>query len=279
MRMKNDFHIEFAALSDIGLRRKENQDSYFAPDATPLPLEGEHEYLFIVADGMGGHARGREASETAIRIIVDRFSKTPEGDVPTRLKHAIEDANDEIYNKSRDQNDIMGTTCTVFAIHGDRASIAHVGDSRIYRLRNYTFEQLTQDHSEVAQLVQYGKIAAKEASTHPRRSVLTRALGASATINIDILDMLKLTVGDKFVLCTDGLYKIPQKQLSQVVAKQEPQDAVKELVRLANKNGGQDNITCIILSIKNSKPRKKKGLLNLSELYLKKTARFDFTSD
>jgi len=240
--------------TDLGLTRSENQDSLGKFPENSTDLAGPRGQLFIVADGMGGHRGGREASQTAVRIIQDIYSSNTSGDIDEVLEDALQAANREIFKLACSDPNLfgMGTTCTVLSLVEDEACIAHVGDSRVYRINESTIEQLTQDHSQVGEMERQGIISQREAREHPQRFLLNRALGAREDVEVDIYDNIKLTPGDYFLLCTDGLAKVDDQELKEAVLSNPPQQACDQLVKLANERGGEDNVTVQVIQVEES---------------------------
>lgn len=241
--------VSVGAVTDTGVVREENQDAYghFSP-------QGETEQLFVVADGMGGHVRGREASTKTISVLQETFFAERNGSVFDRLRRAFHRANSRVYVSSEagEESDKMGTTATVLALVEGTAYIAHVGDSRAYRYRGGEMQQLTRDHTVVHELRRRGTITEEEARTHPRRGMLTRAVGVASSIEVDLSDAGQLQPEDRFLLCTDGLEDLPQETLRTVVLNHAPQAACEQLVSRANKRGGHDNATALIVHIASS---------------------------
>ena len=237
--------IASSALSDIGRVRRENQDSsgHF-PDRN----------LFVVADGMGGHKGGKQASEMAVATIEERCVAAPEGaDLEARISQlveAIRDANRRIVERgSRDDAlSRMGTTLVALLLDGlGKGAVAHVGDSRAYRLRGDALELLTVDHTVVADLLRQHEISEAEASAHPYRHVLTRALGAAREVTADV-QHLELRPGDLYVLCSDGVSGMLSEEAIKVILTahhDDPQTVCRELIAAANQAGGKDNATAI----------------------------------
>ena len=185
------------AITDIGRVRPINEDSYYAPE------EGER--FCAVADGMGGHNAGEVASALAIQV----FSQNMRGVDPITaeaMHAAVEQANEAVYQAALENAEMsgMGTTFSALAVQDDTVYLAHVGDSRIYLVRNGAIMQLTTDHTLVEQMVQKGMITPREARVHPRRNIITRALGTDASVEIDILQVA-VCPGDAFFLCSDGM--------------------------------------------------------------------------
>ena len=229
----------FAARTDIGLQRTDNEDRFLARPP-----------LFAVADGMGGHKAGEVASQLVITILGETTATTP---VPTpdEVVAAIERSNVEIRSEARRNAEMagMGTTCTALIVD-DRIRIAHIGDSRAYRFREARLEQLTEDHSLVATMVREGLLDPDSAKTDGRRNIVTRALGADDVIRVDRIDA-DLAPGDRLVLSTDGLHgQVDDATIAGVLAEATaPGDAADRLVRLANAAGGDDNVTVIVIDV------------------------------
>lgn len=238
--------ISVGAVSDTGVVRDENEDAYGRFSA-----ERENEQLFVVADGMGGHARGREASTTTVAVVKDAFFEERSGSVPDRLRRAFHRANNRVYvmSEADEDADLMGTTATALALVEGTAYVAHAGDSRAYRYRFGEGEQLTCDHTVVRELLRRGSITEEEARTHPRRGMLTRAVGVKPTIKVDLIEVGPLRPEDYFLLCSDGLNKIPEDVLREVVLNNAPQSACEQLIRRANERGGQDNSTALVVHV------------------------------
>jgi len=253
-------HINMGACSDTGRVRQENQDAHgWFP---PQPSSRAREKLFVVADGMGGHTRGREAGQTAVDVVQQAFFANADQPVAERLRQAFIAANDTIYQRAHapqtpvnghrnghgnGQATTMGTTCTALALINGQIHIAHVGDSRAYRINRKNVERLTQDHTMVEELLRAGVLTEEEAKSHPRRNVLVRAMGVAPTLEVDVFQAGPLASGDHYLLCTDGLAVIPLQKLQHVVLHQTPQDACENLVALANEHGGFDNVTALLI--------------------------------
>jgi len=237
--------IASSALSDIGLVRRENQDSsgHF-PDR----------HLFVVADGMGGHKGGKQASQMAVATIEERCvaaTQTARFDLELlRLVEAVRDANRSILERGSHDDDLsrMGTTVVALLLDGiSQGAIVHVGDSRAYRLRDGQLELLTVDHTVVSDLLRNNGISAAEASAHPYRHVLTRALGATDDVDAEVRHV-ELRPDDVYVLCSDGVSgMLSEQQIEAIVAahRDDPQAVCRELIAAANRAGGKDNATAI----------------------------------
>lgn len=233
--------MHVSALSDVGLIRKNNEDSFFvcAPQ------------LFIVADGMGGHEAGEVASRMAVAAIQEyvlNHVETDDGEI--LLKEAIRVANRRIFEEAaaREGCHGMGTTVSAAYIHNDTLYWGHVGDSRIYLIREGEGHLLTEDHSLVWQLMKQGELSEEEASSHPRRNVLMRAVGTEPEAEIDV-GKTSLLQGDQVLLCTDGLSNLltGEEIVGVATRKTKPDETVQYLINLAKDRGGFDNITVILI--------------------------------
>jgi serine/threonine protein phosphatase PrpC len=224
--------------TDKGHIREQNEDAY-----------GYKENLFVVADGMGGHQAGEIASAIAVETILAADFTTA---IELELSKAIQKANDSILAEVEARPELggMGTTVAVLVFRSQTAYLAHVGDSRIYHYTGGRLEQLTRDHSLVAELVKNGEISESDAKRHPQRNILTRALGSKGEIQIEFQKVAANT-GDKFLLCSDGLSGMVDETTIAAVLKSEedPQFLAEKLVTLANESGGIDNITVVIAEV------------------------------
>jgi protein phosphatase len=233
----------YAGASDTGRKRRHNEDSYVI--APPL---------FAVADGMGGAQAGEIASKLAAAALEDTDSGAMSG--PERVTTLIQEANRRVHERaSADPSTSgMGTTMTVALVEGTSVTFGHVGDSRAYRYRNGTIEQITEDHSLVNELVKSGKLSAEEADTHPQRSVITRAVGTDPDVDVDSFT-IEADEGDVFLICSDGLTDmVRDADILEVLERfHEDLDRVtKSLVSAANRGGGEDNITVVAFAISDS---------------------------
>lgn len=244
---------EVGACTDVGRVRKENEDAFGRfPEHD---ARGAPDHLFVVADGMGGHIRGREASATAVDAVHHTYFAHAELPVNERLTRAFESANAQVYEMSgeRGRRDTMGTTGTALALVAGRAYVAHVGDSRAYRINEQHTEQLTRDHTMVDEMRREGILTQQEARHHPQRNALTRAIGTEPHVQVDLIEAGVPQAGDRFLLCTDGLASIPVEEIREVVLGHSPQDACEQLVQRANASGGYDNVTALIVHVTKGK--------------------------
>ena len=236
----------------MGRRRTGNEDSFIlwaSPDDAPHAADS----LVIVCDGMGGSNAGEVASKMAVETVTRVFAAAPPGDLPQVLAHAVEVANEEIWELSRTRSDLngMGTTCTALALKGDHVLVAHVGDSRAYLVRSHRAMQLTTDHSLVAQLVARNQLTPEEARHDPRRNVVTRSVGVAPDVEVDLVEVDEaLRPGDTLVLCSDGLHgQVSDDEIAGFAMGGSLPDACRDLIELANARGGPDNITVAMLRL------------------------------
>lgn len=235
--------LAVAARSTVGVVRDNNEDSFGVFDGEP------DDRLFIVADGMGGHERGEEASQTAIETIRDVYFSNSSNDVAAALTRAFTEANRRI----RAQSDgygvetHMGTTGTALAIRDGRLWIGHVGDSRMYRISNDGLDQITEDHTLVNELVRDGILTQAEAETDPRRHSLLRGLGIEQNVHPDVLELNGIESGDKILICSDGLNIVPEAKIVEICLSNDVESACEQLVREADDRGGPDNTTVILI--------------------------------
>jgi protein phosphatase len=245
------FRVECAQLSDVGMRRANNQDSL----AVVLADEAQWQrrgHLFMVADGMGAHAAGELASQLATEGVPHNYLKLRELSPPAALRRAIRKANQTIYSKGQSSAEFlgMGTTCSCLLLLPKAALAAHVGDSRVYRLRGTKLEQLTFDHSLVWEMAAASQIDALDVPACIPKNVITRSLGPHQTVNIDLEGPFDVAIGDTFLLSSDGLTTVVDDALlGAVLATHSPQDAVQTLVDLANLRGGPDNISVVVVRV------------------------------
>jgi serine/threonine protein phosphatase PrpC len=243
--------VELASMSDIGCQRENNEDqlAYWEPaDDKEFARKGR---LAVVADGMGGHEGGQEASRIAVDSIKEVFAETPEADVQSLLLTGFQIAHERIleYGSAHPELHGMGTTATAIVLLDNQLYYAHVGDSRLCLVRGATISRLTHDDSYVGRLVQTGVISAEEAETHPQRHILTAALGAGTEISPESPQHpISLQTGDVLVLCTDGLWSLlNEHEMQAIVTSNDPAAACRALIKLARDRGGPDNITVQVL--------------------------------
>ena len=232
--------------TDVGQKRKMNQDYVFA-SAEPI---GNLPNLFVVADGMGGHNAGDYASSHAVTSMVEEIRQDADFNPIKVIRHAIETANTEILTQAQQKDELrgMGTTMVVATIVGHYAYVANVGDSRLYVIQGQ-IHQITKDHSLVQEMVRIGEIKPEEARNHPDKNIITRALGAERTVDIDFFD-LKMEPDSVILMCSDGLSNmVEDSKLEEIILDHTKELSQKgeQLLREANQNGGKDNIAVILV--------------------------------
>jgi len=247
------FEIVASVQTDVGCHRELNEDCgrIVQPgDAELLTAKGR---LVIVADGMGGHSAGEVASSMAVDIINRSYYDDP-GDAPSALKNAFFEANRQIHESSLQDKarDGMGTTCTALVLWNGSALAAHVGDSRLYLIRNDQIYLMTEDHSAVMEMVKRGLITLADARHHPEKNVILRALGSHPSVEVTTWEEpLPVKDGDRFLVCSDGLYDLVEdNEIMNAVMSEDPHGACGSLIDLAKQRGGYDNITVAVLAVK-----------------------------
>src|SRR5215813_11051193 len=221
--------VEIAAVTDVGCQRENNEDSYGYWESDDDAVFARLGRLAIVADGMGGHEGGQVASHIAVDAIQESYANTAATDPQLALVTALTEAHRRIQQRAREDANLqgMGTTCTAFAIVGSKLHYAHVGDSRLYLMRNGSLRVLSRDHSLVARLIETGLIREEDAESHPQKHVLTAALGVSDGIEPDApAQPLSLQNSDVVLICTDGLWgQLTEKELREILVSQKPAQA------------------------------------------------------
>lgn len=248
-------YLEAYLISDVGKRRPANED--MCAVAIPGPGSESLGMLFVVADGMGGARGGAYASRLAVETICDYFYNTPNsnpnGSAPERLRAALGEANSRILVTGKEHPGLkgMGTTASAAAVLGDQAYIAQVGDSRVYAAwSNGALQQVTEDHSYVANQVRQGMMDEAEARTHAMRNLITRALGAKERVEVDLY-AVQIAEGDALLLCSDGLSNMVEDgDIEAALARESsPERAARSLVRQALEKGAPDNVTAVVLQV------------------------------
>ncbi|MBY0456259.1 MAG: protein phosphatase 2C domain-containing protein, partial [Gemmataceae bacterium] len=243
--------VRFAALTDVGVKRSHNQDACAAQPALDAAGFAAQGHVFVVADGMGGHAVGEKASAKAARDIPFLYSKHAKDGVIPALRRAFQEANAGIYAIGQQNPEFrgLGTTSTALIIRPEGAWVGHVGDSRAYRVRNGVADQLTFDHSWVWEIARRQGVDPDELGDF-KKNVIIRSLGPDPEVEVDIEGPHPVAPGDIFLLCSDGLTNVvtPQ-EAGAVVTSMPPDEAARFLVQLANLRGGPDNITVLIVEV------------------------------
>lgn len=245
--------IAYAALTDVGMRRRNNQDSFCVVLADGRSAWERQGHLFIVADGMGAHAAGELASRLAVDLIPHHYTKQQQPKPIENLHRAMLEANNEIYRRGQANIEFrnMGTTTSALALLPEGVICAHVGDSRIYHLRGASLHQLTFDHSLVWEMQAAGGISEESLKSGLiPKNVITRSLGPNASVLIDLEGPFPVQVGDRFLVCSDGLSgQLTDVELGVLMKLLPPATAAQAMVDLANLRGGPDNITVVIVEI------------------------------
>lgn len=232
-------------VTDVGVKRNMNQDFVYASDQ---PV-GNLSNLYIVADGMGGHNAGDLASRYTVETMVDYIEGAKETRAIPLLEAAVAAANSEVMKKSMTDKSLagMGTTVVAATVQEDCLYVANVGDSRLYLLDD-GIEQITRDHSLVEEMVRAGELGREDARNHPEKNIITRAVGVRERIRVDFFDVA-LNPGDRFLLCSDGLTNMVDDEeiLDLVNRERSLEAAAHRLVAMANRNGGKDNISVVLV--------------------------------
>jgi len=249
--LSKQLRLDVAQLTDVGRKRPHNEDNmaYVIPkDEQVMARKGA---LFIVADGMGGHAAGEVASEIAVDTVTMTYYQDDSEEIALSLMNAIKRANTIIHQRAAENmlRSGMGTTCVSAVLRGHIAYVANVGDSRAYVIRHGQVRQVSQDHSWVEEQVRAGLLTRDQARSHAQRNVITRCLGTQVDVEVDVFTE-ELEDGDCLILCTDGLSgSVYEDDLRSIVEQYVPQESVYHLVERANENGGPDNITAIVVRV------------------------------
>jgi len=243
--------VRAALRTDVGLVRSENQDfgTYTTESEETTGHPGGR--LLIVADGMGGHRGGATASRLAGETIKTQYLDSETTDIATALRDSLARANARIFTEAQSNPELrgMGTTTSVLAVRDHHGWLAHVGDSRIYLVRNGMIRQLTEDHSLVATMVREGLLTSQEAETHPRRNVLQRSMGVAEDVEIDVRGPFELQENDTFILCSDGLHGVVKEPELLQIATRSIEEAADEFLRRALERGAPDNVTVIVARV------------------------------
>ena len=252
----NDW-LQYAALSDVGMRRANNQDSHAVVLAADAESWARRGHVLLVADGMGAHAAGELASKMAADGIPHAYHKRPDHSQPEAIRHAIEEINAQIHHRGQANAEFqgMGTTASALVLLPQGALVAHVGDSRVYRLRGQQLEQLSFDHSLVWEMMAAGQMSQEAIPSYIPKNIITRSLGPQADVQVDLEGPFPLEVGDTFLLCSDGLTgQINDEEIGAILGSVPPDEAAAVLIDLANLRGGPDNITVIVAKVRQGPP-------------------------
>jgi len=243
--------MKIAARTHVGMVREKNEDSYY--------IDEKERKLFVVADGMGGHQAGEIASNMTVETIAVLFREKLNGqgsldNAKETIDGIIDKANEVVYRKSFEDDKFsgMGTTLVMAVYQDDKIYIGHVGDSRAYLLKDNDMKQITKDHTLVQALVDNGTITSEEAKMHPKRNVLTRALGTNRAIDIDVYTVDEFENESILILCTDGLTgAVSDEEINRIFKSSGVDNGCDSLIELANERGGYDNITIVAIEFTN----------------------------
>ncbi len=231
-----------AGMTDAGRVREHNEDA--------IAWDSEQGWA-LLADGMGGHNAGEVASAIAVEVISEQLKSAEDGIAGALLESAVEQANSAIYQQATAQPRLytMGTTVVALSLHAHTLHCAHVGDSRLYRLRGGELQQLSRDHSLVQELLDEGMIDAEQARTSEQKNVITRALGLEPEVEVEMTEDTALG-GDSYLLCSDGLSdRLRDEEIAELLAGEALPEVAENLINAANRHGGEDNISVIVIRV------------------------------
>ncbi|HTM53301.1 MAG TPA: PP2C family serine/threonine-protein phosphatase [Pirellulales bacterium] len=257
--------LEHAELSDVGLRRGNNQDSFAVVPASDDADWRRRGHFFLVADGMGAHAAGELASKIASENVGHTYRKLLDRPPIEALRQALAAANATIHNRGQANAEFqgMGTTCSALVLLPRAALVAHVGDSRVYRLRGTKLEQLTFDHSLVWEMTAAGQMPSGDVANFIPKNIITRSLGPHAEVQVDLEGPFPIEAGDVYLLCSDGLSgQVRDEEIGAILSVLGPQEAVRALVDMANLRGGPDNITALVARVPSVPPEEPEAAPN-----------------
>ncbi len=272
--VREDLPVVHHCRTDVGIKRSHNQDSFAVGMAGSKEAWRQRGHLFVVADGMGAHAVGELASQLAVDTIRLSYSKARNVSVEDSLRRAIVEANKTIHDRGQRNPEFqgMGTTATALVLGPEGARIGHVGDSRCYRIRGDTIEQLSFDHSLLWEVARRQNVLPEDVKSVPK-NIIVRSLGPEANVNADVNGPYKVRDGDRFLLCTDGLSgQVTDREIWSIVSYLDPEDACEFLIDLANYRGGIDNVTLVLVQVgdpAHPKPRRFSPFRSLRRVGLK----------
>ena len=249
--------VQYASRTDVGMRRAANQDSMAVRLCSEVEEWSRCGHLFVVADGMGGHAVGDLASRITVDTLPHAYFKLDAQSIEQRLRDSIQAANKAINDRGRENREFegMGTTCSVLSLSERGAIVGHVGDSRVYRVRRDRIEQLTFDHSLQWEMIRMGRATAENVELFHPRNVITRCLGPDLGVQVDIEGPFSVQTGDQFLLCSDGLTNhVTDTEIGQILLSLPPSESSRLLINLANCRGGSDNCTVVVVAIDSYPP-------------------------
>ena len=249
--MQDDLQLEVWQLTDLGRERDHNEDCFGSFEPEALELVTERGRLYLVADGMGGHQAGDVAAQYAVEQVLFTYYDDPWASPSENLEQAIHKANADLYQEAQvtPSRRGMGTTMVAAVIRSDELTVANVGDSRVYLVRDGQIRQISRDHSWVAERVTEGFLSPEQARNHPQRNIITRSVGNDDHVEVDLFHE-RIEPGHVILLCTDGLSgMVGDEEMATVVTHSAPRSAAEELVQMANERGGPDNITVTVIKV------------------------------
>lgn len=260
-----EFRLVRGAALDKGCKREVNEDAlgFYEPDPLQEPGKAAKGNIYVLADGMGGHVGGREASQMAVNLLIHHYYLAPSADIETSLRYAIEQTHQAILLRTAQDPSMVGMGSTVVAavLRGEELCVANLGDSRAYLLQGNQIQKLSQDHSWVAEEVAAGHLTPQQARQHQYRNVVTRSLGANKPPNPHI-SLRQLQAGDTIALCSDGVHGVLNDQtIWEAVATATPQAGAEQLVVLANAAGGPDNISALVVRVADMNNSRRKAAM------------------
>jgi len=244
-------YLALGAKTDLGRVRENNEDKFDFLEPDDAAVLGTKGRVYAVADGMGGHSAGQIASELALNVFIRSYYADGNPDVPASLERAVREANAYVVDVARTVpgRNGMGATLTAVVVRDDDIYVAQVGDSRCYLLREGRFDQVTEDHSWVAEQVRAGSMTLQEAEASPFRNVITRSMGGAPEVEPDV-SAVKIQPGDRFLLCSDGLSgMVSDEEMAELLSQGTPSVSVWNLIDRANQYGGKDNVTALVLDV------------------------------
>ena len=253
--MRWEQRIRYGSISDVGFRRGNNEDAYTVHVCAEPDTWQRRGHVFMVADGMGGHAVGELASKMAVDTLPQSFLKHGNPRIAESLRESIVETNRTIFRRGEQNSGLerMGTTCSVLVLSAEGAIVGHVGDSRVYRVRNNRIDQLSFDHSLHWELARSGRMSLGDLDGADGKNIITRCLGPKFDVDVDIEGPFTICDGDCYVLCSDGLTNhVKDEEIGIIARELPPDDACRLLVNLANLRGGSDNTTVLVVDVGNT---------------------------
>jgi serine/threonine protein phosphatase PrpC len=254
---RKKLYLDIGAGTDIGCVRSENEDNFIVVAPATRRHRANKGYLLVVCDGMGGALGGRTASTEAVNTIEQTYYDMESHNPSDALVFSIREANYRIYQKAQEDPQLhgMGTTTVAAVILSNKLFVAHVGDRRMYLVRNETITPITEDHTLVNKMVHDGLLTREQARNHPDSHILSRSVGVAPHVDVDSRKPITLIAGDKLLLCSDGLTgMIDEEEILLTLESEKPQKAVEKLIRMARERGGPDNITLIAAGMQTNRP-------------------------